>query len=387
VLTLRLFYFASSMGNGAVMPLLALAMQARGFRPTQYAWLMALLPLSRLLAPPVWGALADRFFGTARLLRLNTWLTALAMLALATVDSFLATIVAFGCYAFASSSITPLLDASAYRLLGDNPSRFGYVRVFGSIGFALGALGMSMGGIDARIRAPFMLAACGFGLASLVARRLPASAPPARNPLSSQVRQLARRADVLLLWLGSVLYYLAHGAFDVYFGPYARATIGVSAETVSSAWVLGVASEIVLLWFVPRVIESRFRGGLLLLATFTAAVRWSLIANATSAADLWLQQPLHGITFGVWYLAFLHENQARAPAAIRATVQGVASACMGLGMITATLVGGYVFELLGGRALYRCASVFATLALLCYAARLWLLRRHDKALASSGASP
>jgi len=42
---LRLYYFAYYGGLGAVMPLLALAMQARGFRPSQYAWLMALIPL------------------------------------------------------------------------------------------------------------------------------------------------------------------------------------------------------------------------------------------------------------------------------------------------------------------------------------------------------
>ena len=69
---LRLYYLAIYVGLGAVLPLLALAMQARGLRPTQYAWLIALLPLSRMLAPPLWGMLADKWVGTSKLLRANT---------------------------------------------------------------------------------------------------------------------------------------------------------------------------------------------------------------------------------------------------------------------------------------------------------------------------
>ena len=116
-------------------------------------------------------------------------------------------------------------------------------------------------------------------------------------------------------------------------------------------------------------------------------LRWWLLSRANSPADLWLQQPLHAITFGVWYLAFVHENQARAPAAIRATVQGIAAACLGLGMVLATLAGGYVFERFGGRVLFRLATGAALLALACYSLRQVLLARHDKALASTDPEP
>lgn len=380
---LRLYYFAAYMGNGALYPLLALALSARGLRPTQYAWLMALLPLSRLCAPPVWGALADRFFGTIRLLRINTMISALSMVVLAASESVALTVISFALWALASSSLTPLVDASTYRALASAPTRFSYVRVFGSIGFACGALVMSLGTGDRALRAPFMVAAVTYALSSVTARFLPDAAPPARPQLVHDVRMLARHRDALLLWLGSVLYYAGHGAFDAYFGPYARSIEGVTAELISSAWVVGVGSEIAVLFLVPRLLESRLRAGLLLLATSVAVVRWWLIASARSPLDLWLQQPLHGITFGVWYAAFLHENQARAPSSIRATVQGMASACMGLGMITATLVGGHVLERLGGRVLFRLGAVCAGLSLLCYVARYWLLRRSERTLASS----
>lgn len=379
---LRLYLFAHYFGLGAVLPLLALGLQARGFRPSQYAWLVVLIPLSRLCAPPLWGALADRYVGAMRLLRINTALAAAAMFALFMAQGFLATTLAFACWALVSSSLMPLVEAGAYRLLGPAASGFGYVRVFGSIGFALSAFGMGFFGVDRELRAPFAVAACAYVVAGFSAGGLADAAAPTRAPLLAAVRGLLGRVDVLLLWLGSVLYYAAHGAFDTYFGPFARTIPGVSAETVSSAWALGVTCEVAVLWFVPRWIDSRARPLLLMVAACVAALRWAILAQATTPFGIWVQQPLHAVTFGVWYLAFVHENQTQAPPEIRATVQGVAQACIGGGMIASTLLGGSVLEQLGGRALFRLASLASVLALACYGLRQFLMARGAARLAA-----
>jgi MFS transporter, PPP family, 3-phenylpropionic acid transporter len=383
---IRLYYLASYAGLGAVLPLLALAMEARGLRPSQYAWLLALLPLSRLFAPPLWGALADRRLGTSRLIQVNTGLAACAMLLLAFTRSFWLTALAFVVWALTSSSLVPLADAGTYRLLGPNPGAFARVRLFGSIGFCVSALGLSAVGVDAALRIPFVTAACAYALASVLSRGLVDGVARTRAPLLPAVRALAKRPDVLWLWLGAVFHYTGHGCFDQYFGPHARAIPGVSASMVSAAWAIGVGFEVVALWFVPPLLNGRLRPALLPLAAATALLRWLLISEATSPSMVLLQQPLHAITFGVWYAAFVHENQQRADPTIRATVQGMAMACMGFGTITATLLGGQVLEHFGGRVLFRCAAGAALLAGVCYALRL-RLRTGDNALAGAQPEP
>ena len=380
---LRSYLFAYYLGLGAVLPLLALGLEARGLRPTQYAWLMALVPLSRLFAPPLWGVLADRYVGATWLLRVNTGLAAVTMLVLFFAHAVTPTVLSFAAWALVTSSLVPLIEASTYRLLGKAASGYGYVRVFGSIGFALSALGLGLAGVDRGVRAPFALAAAGYTAAWLATFHLHDLVAPTRAPLRAAVRRLAGQRDVLLLWAGSIAHYVAHGAFDSYFGPFARTLPNVEAGTVSATWALGVAVEIVVIWFVPRLLDGPMRRGLLIGSALVSVLRWSLLAQASSEADLWLQQPLHGVTFGAWYLAFVHENQARAPSEIRATVQGVAQACIGAGMIVATLLGGYVFERLGGRALFRCAAAASLLAACCYGAREWLLARGAPRLATS----
>ncbi|HEX5661336.1 MAG TPA: MFS transporter [Polyangiales bacterium] len=378
---LRLYYFASYGGLGAVLPLLALAMEARGFRPSQYAWLLALLPLSRLFAPPLWGALADRRLGTSRLIQVNTALAACAMLLLAFARSFGLTVLGFVIWALMSSSLVPLSDAGAYRMLGPNREQFARVRVFGSLGFLLTALALGVFGVDRELRIPFVVAACGYLAASFASRRLIDGVPTARAPLWPALRELARRPDMAWLWLGAGFHYAGHGVFDHYFGPHARTIPGVSASLVSGAWAIGVGCEVVALWFVPRVLGRRW---LLPATAGVAAVRWLAIASAATPFAVLAQQPLHAITFAVWYAVFVHENQRHADPSMRATVQGMASASMGFGTISATLLGGPVLEHFGGRVLFRCAAGAAVLAGVCYLLRL---RSADNTLAVASPEP
>jgi predicted MFS family arabinose efflux permease len=74
-------------------------------------------------------------------------------------------------------------------------------------------------------------------------------------------------------------------------------------------------------------------------------------------------------------LAFVHENQRAAEPELRATMQGVAAACLGLGVITASVIGGYVLERGGGRRLFELAAMVAAGSLVLYLARSFLERR------------
>jgi PPP family 3-phenylpropionic acid transporter len=384
---LRLYYLAIYAGLGAVLPLMALSMQARGFRPTQYAWLMALMPLSRMLAPPLWGALSDKWLGTTKLLRVNTVLAGLGMLCLSQSRTFLFTLAAYTLWALFGSSLIPLSEAGTYQLLGAKASNFGYVRVFGSIGFAFSAAAFGLLGVDTAFVTPFLVASAGYLLGSLAVRHMDDVRPTGRVRLRGTVAGLVRRPDVVLLWTASTMYYAAHGAFDMYFGPHALRVPGVTPGFVSACWAVGVVFEIALFFVVPRFLHRGSTARWLLAAALVAAARWYLLARADTALEVGLLAPLHAITFGLWYLVFVHENQRGATQEVRATVQGLGAAFLGLGTSSATLVGGYVLEHRGGRALFELASCVAALAACLYLVRSVLLRGTDKRLAAGLGQP
>ncbi len=378
---LRLYYLAIYVGLGAVLPLMALSMQARGFRPSEYAWLMALMPLSRMLAPPLWGALADKWLGTTRLLRVNTVLAGLGMLWLSQSRTFSFALVAYALWAFFGSSLVPLSEAGTYALLGARASHFGYVRVFGSIGFALSAAAFGVFGVDPGFVTPFVVAGLGYLFGVLPVRHMVEARPAGKVRLRGTLRRLSGRLDVLLLWSGAALYYAAHGAFDMYFGPHVQHIPGVTPGFVSACWAVGVVFEIALFFVIPRFLQRGSNARWLLFAAAVAALRWYLLAHAQTALEVGLLAPLHAITFGLWYLVFVHENQLGAAPEVRATVQGLGAAFLGLGTCSATLLGGYVLERYGGSRLFELASAVAALAFCLFWVRTAVLRGADKGLA------
>ncbi len=379
---LRLYYLAMYIGLGAVLPLLGLSLQARGLRPSEYAWLLALLPLSRMLAPPIWGALSDKWLGTGTLLRVNTLLTGIGMFVVSQSQSFNQALVGFVLWAVFGSSLIPLSEACTYQVLGEQSARFGYVRVFGSIGFAVSAICFGVFGVDDAYVWPFGIATAAYVLASLLSRGLPHARPDRAVQLRGALGVLLRRPDALLLWAASTLYYVAHGAFDMYFGPHVEHVKGVTPGFISACWAIGVVCEIALFFVVPRYLRSGSNNGkLLVFAALVAAARWYLLSVANTALAILCLAPFHAVTFGLWYLVFTHENQAAATKSTRATVQGLGATCVGLGLCISTLGGGFVLERFGGRVLFLLASITACVSCVLYALRLFVGASVDKRLA------
>ena len=105
---------------------------------------------------------------------------------------------------------------------------------------------------------------------------------------------------------------------------------------------------------------------MLVICAFAAALRWTLLSQVSESWALVMIQSLHGITFGLWYLSIVKYIQTRAPEHLRASLQSVSMACMGLGMTTGYLAGGELFLLHGGETLYKAAAGAALAAALMY---------------------
>jgi predicted MFS family arabinose efflux permease len=135
---------------------------------------------------------------------------------------------------------------------------------------------------------------------------------------------------------------------------------------VGLAWSVGVIAEIGVMIFAPRFIGRLRSSVFLCICAAVATARWALLAHLSSRAGILALQPLHGITFGLWYLSMVRFVQTRAPDQLRTSLQSMALSAMGLGMVTGYLGGGLVLERLGGTWLYRLAAAAAGAALAVY---------------------
>jgi PPP family 3-phenylpropionic acid transporter len=354
---LAAFYFFSYGAIGALYPLLPLVLDARGLDATEISWVMAIPPVANLFVPALWGVLADGYQARTQVLRAVSFGAALSTLLFLGVDDLTSAIVAMAAATLFRSPIPSLVDSATYAALGANRAGFARVRLWGSVGFVLcvTAVGTITGAGQSTLM--ISLAAAIFGCSSIVALGL--SAPPVRREASvlSQAIDHIVRSKMVLLFVATALYYAAHAIFDNLFALHMKA-LG-HESLVGWAWGLAVTAEVAMLSVARGVVASRRASDLLVFAGAVSTVRWLLTSVITSSVLLVGLQLLHAITFGLWYISLVNQVQERVPEKLRTAVQGVLYAALGLGTTIGILVGGRVFEHLGGAAMFRVAAASA----------------------------
>jgi PPP family 3-phenylpropionic acid transporter len=365
LLPLRAFYFFSFGALGALFPYLPLLLAQRDLDPAQISWVMVLIPASNLLVPPLWGSLADALQARISLLRLACVGCGLTVLLLIPRWGLWGNLICMSIFSVFRAPLTSLSDAATYAVMGGKRADFSKVRVWGSVGFTIFVL--LLGLIKGSLQPVLLLSInCVIYLAAALSL-LPLRAPPIHREqgVLRQTGQILGHAPVLLFLIANTVYYLGHATYDAFFSLHIK-RIGFGEQFIGTAWALGAGVEIGLMLAAPLFIH-RFRSGVLLsFCAVVASLRWGLLSISARHGSLLSLQPLHGITFGLWYLSMVKYIQTRAPERLRTTLQSVTLASMGLGMIIGYLAGGEMLHRLGGLHLYLMAAAAAGVALLLY---------------------
>ena len=365
LLSLRGFYFLTYAGMGALYPFLALVLQGRGLRPREIAWVMVVIPLGNLLVPPLWGILADVLRARLPLLRLACLGSGLCMLAFLPHWQLAGWIGAMALYVLFRSPLSALTDAATVDALGGRDASFSRIRLWGSAGFALAALGV--GQLEPTSHADLLMTTTAAIYLLGVLSTLPLRAPPAvrEHGVARRLGAVLLRPRFALFLLGNALHYLGHSTYDAYFGLYARG-LGLGDGLVGAAWAVGVGAEIVVLSAGPWLLGRASSSTLLCVASAGAVARWLSLSVTTSAVGLVALQSLHGLSFGLWFLSVVSFVQSRAPKELRTSLQSAAYSFLGLGTIGGYLGGGFVLERYGGSVLFELAVAVVGAGLLCY---------------------
>lgn len=371
LLPLRAFYFFSFGALGAMFPFLPLLLEDRGLSASQISWIMTLLPVTGLFVPPLWGGLADALQARVPLLRLASVACGVSALLLLPRWGFWGHFAAVGVLCAFRAPIISLADAVTCSALGGESASFGRVRVWGSAGFAffVWLLGMAHGSSRPTL---LLGATCAIYLLSAAATLPLRRRPVKREPgMWDQAREVMLQPGMQIYLLANAVYYSGHATFDVFFGLHARA-LGFGDPFIGVAWTTGVGVEILVMLAAPLLLRRVRASHLLAFCALAAVGRWTALSLITTGPPLLASQALHGLTFGLWYLSMVRFIQARVPERLRASLQSVTMAFMGLGMTTGYLAGGEILQRHGGHVLYRYAAVAAAMAMVLYLLVAWL---------------
>lgn len=358
-----LFYFALL---GATAPFLAPWFAYLGFAPARIGELVAIPMLMRCVAPHLWGWLGDRTGQRLRIVRLGAaaTLATFSLVFLGQSYAWLAMVMAL--HAFFWHAVLPQFEVITLAHLRQQPTRYGQVRLWGSIGFILAVVALGRWFEYQSLSSyPYTVALIMMGIL-LASAWVPA--PIRGEDETSQVAPgdgfLARLGQpaVLAFYACVGLMQLSHGPYYTFFSIY-LGELGYSAVVIGLCWALGVVAEI-LMFLAMAWLLARFSVRQVLAVSFAlAAVRWLLLGSlAQNATVLVLAQVLHAATFGSFHAAAI--QQVRQTFGLRYQGQGQAlyAALAGIGGALGAVYAGYSWQALGPFGTFALASLAAAAA-------------------------
>jgi PPP family 3-phenylpropionic acid transporter len=369
------FYFFYYAFVGMFAPYWSLYLRSIHFDAIEIAILMSVQPVMRMIAPNIWGWLADRSGKRREVVVAAASLSAVFYLGVFATTSFWGMLLVLGLMSFFWSASMPLVEATTLTWLGKHTAHYGRIRSWGSIGFIVAVVGLGYA-FDYIAIAWLLWAglACELGIL-LFARQIPPTEVLAHHTDSQSIRNIVLQPRVLALFGACFLMSVAHGPYYTFFSIY-LVEHGYAKSAVGGLWALGVICEIGVFFLMPWLGRRFGFTRILVVSLGLAVLRFMLIGWGVDFLLLLLvAQVLHAATFGAYHAAsvgLVHEffqgrHQSKGQAMF-------GSLTYGAGGMLGGLASGPIWQHYGASVLYSCSAGMALLGLLLMGWKLGMAR-------------
>jgi MFS transporter, PPP family, 3-phenylpropionic acid transporter len=364
---LVLYYLVLYAAVGVTLPFFPQYLKSLGLTSTEVGLLLAVGPALSMLAPPLWGQLADRTGRPGVVLFWVTLCSAACFSLFIWVRRFDAVFVVLLVYASFSTAIQTLIDAMTLRHVARHGGTFARLRLFGSVGFAVASLsfGRLVDTIDVRVvtvSVALMLLAAAWTWAGLKGTPVRGAVGP--QPTAAAALELTRSRDMRVFLLAVALHWFACGPYHSALSIHITA-LELPPSVVGDTATLGVVAEVVVMSTWPRWGHRISPRALLFLSFGLSGVRWALMALTSSGTLIVALGLFHALTYGTFFLASVAYMTERAPESLRATGQALfVAAAYGVGGLSGYLATGIAMDRLPGHAVFAAAAVSEVLAAL-----------------------
>ncbi len=366
------FYFIFFSAVGAMAPYWTLYLGDRGLSATAIGALVALMTVTKVIAPNFWGWLADVSLGRTWTIRISAVLALVAFAGLFMPGGIIWLVLVVALYGFFSQGVLPQFEALTLGHLGSGTARYARIRIWGSVGFIVAVV---VAGWILERTGPGWVPVLVWPLLALVAVScFTVRASQRDEPCATQCEPgpPMDRLAIGGFLLACLLMQLSHAPFYVFFTIHLD-ELGYGRGLIGQLWALGVIAEIGAFWAMAAL-TARFGLRALFLFCFVAgALRWTIVAEL--ADDLiWLaiSQILHAATFGIYHAAAVQLVHRLFAPAYRGRGQGLYSSIgFGLGGGLGSLLTGFAWEICGPYFTWMSAAVVSVLGMLV----VWLLVR------------
>jgi len=304
---IRACYFFFFAILGVMVPYLGVFFENRGFNPQEIGFLLAILMATRIIAPNVWAMVADKTGMRSQLVKWGAAAAAVSYLSFFYDGSFTYLAISLSIYTFFWNAILAQLEVITLETLGENTSRYGSIRSFGSLGYLVFVVSV---GFAISLWGTEILPYIGMMLfIGLLISALPL--PSDRVVVKHQAEKPKLKIDRAIFWflISAILLQMSAGPFYGFFVLYLKQS-GYS-EAIAGIYVaFGVLAEILMFMIAPRLLGRFGVNRLLIISLGFTGLRWLLMAYCVdNFVLLGVSQLLHAFTFGLVHAAsiqFVH---------------------------------------------------------------------------------
>lgn len=359
------FYFFYFAFVGMFSPYWSLYLKSIHFSAVEISILMSVQPVMRMLAPNLWGWLADHTGKRLLVVKLAGLGGVLGYLGVFFTTEFYPLLLVLAVMSFFWSASMPLVEATTLSYLGKHTSRYGRIRSWGSVGFIVSVLGL---GYAFDYIAIYWLLWAGLAIMLgilLFAFQIPHADVLAHHTDSQSIASIVLQPQVLALFGACFLMSLAHGPYYTFYSIY-LVEHGYAKSAVGWLWALGVFCEIGVFFLMPWLTRHVTLPQILTVSLACAVLRFMLIGRGVDALPLLLlAQVLHAVTFGAFHAAavalihhfFRGRHQSKGQALF-------GSLTYGAGGMAGGLLSGPLWQHWGASVMYSMSALAALLGLL-----------------------
>ncbi len=359
-----IFYFFYFALLGLIAPYMGLYLADQGFSLLEIAQLTSIFLITKIVAPNIWGALADHYQCRLLLVRAGTVATFWGYLLFFQSEGFWQYAMTIVLFSFFWNAVLPQFEVITLYNLAEYRNRYSQVRLWGSIGFIASVAGAGFV-IEIYSIALFPWLMLGVISALALCSWWQFSEPResvSRDAAVSFWLELAQR-PIVLFFVACFLLQLSHGAYYTYFSLFLE-QFGYSESTIGLLWALGVLAEVLLFMVMHHWLKRQNVRSIMLIALSVTALRWLLtVWLVESVWLLALIQCCHAMSFGAMHACSIQFVHGRFSGANQGKAQALYSSVgFGAGGALGAYISGCMVEWFDyAQAFYLCAF-FAVLA-------------------------
>ncbi|PAK52092.1 MFS transporter [Paenibacillus sp. 7541] len=356
-----------------------LYLQDIGMSKIEIGSLMAIAPFVSVFANPFWGFWSDRAGDIKRVLLIMMAGTLLLVQWVFQANTYTMIYMAMILFYFFQTPMFSQTNTLILTYIEGTRHKFGAFRLWGSLGWALTAIAagpvidrLGSGRISIVFSVMLVLAAVLIFLLPGVQR----TSHTASVSLKGFGRLFSNMYFIAFILLG-IIVSVPNTANNTFMSIYIL-ELGGSKQMVGLAIFFASIFEIAVFLLFDRFLKRNIHVlvGCLAVVSLLFALRWYLMADASSPIEVAFIQLLHCVTFGGYFYVGVQLTMLFVPRAFQATGQALYTlSWSGISGVIGGIAGGWMFQNFGAQMMYQSGMLLAIMGAIGFGSMWYTLRR------------